>query len=543
MPEKQLPVRPNLEQYKKQAKELARACREGDADALSRLRAHSRHSAEEHVALSDAQLVIAREHGFESWPRFAAHIEQLRIAAVVAELADPVDAFLRAALVPRDGSSHSGGTLDEANAILARYPEVAKANLFTAAVLGDEAAARGFVARDGAAVRTAGGPYGWDPLCHVCFSRYLRLDAGKSHGFVEAAGVLLDAGANANAGWYEKPWQPGEKEVWESALYGAAGVAHHAGLTRLLLERGADPNDGETPYHAPEGYDNTVLEILLESGKVDERGKSWILARKADWHDLEGMKLALAHGADPNFIPHWGRSGLQHSILRDNRIEMIRLLVEGGGDPLVTNTCDGWNAAQMAARRGRGDVLRLFEERGLEVRLDGVDALIASCALGDAQQVDALLGEAPGLRRALLADGGELLGTFAGVGNGEGVRCLLDVGVPVDARNSGDAYFGIAADSTALHVAAWRGEAGTARVLIERGAAVNARDGRGRTALELAVRAGADSYWKRRRSSDWIEPLLQAGASTEGIDVPTGWAEADELLSRYSGGTGSLDEG
>src|SRR6185437_780469 len=186
------------------------------------------------------------------------------------------------------------------------------------AVLGDEAAVRGFIARDRAAVTTAGGPYGWNPLCHVCFSRYLRLDAGRSEGFVEAARALLDAGADANSGWYEKPWQPGEKEVWESVLYGAAGMAHHAGLTRLLLERGADPNDGETPYHVPEGYDNTVLKILLESGKVDERGKSWIVARKADWHDFDGMKLALEYGVSPNFIPHWGRSGLQHSILRDN---------------------------------------------------------------------------------------------------------------------------------------------------------------------------------------------------------------------------------
>jgi hypothetical protein len=31
-------------------------------------------------------------------------------------------------------------------------------------------------------------------------------------------------------------------------LYGAAGVAHHADMTRLLIDRGADPNDEETPY-------------------------------------------------------------------------------------------------------------------------------------------------------------------------------------------------------------------------------------------------------------------------------------------------------
>ncbi len=535
MPEKQLPVRPNMEQYKKQAKELARACREGDADALSRLRAHHPQPPEGRVALSDAQLVLAREHGFASWPQFAGEIEQARISAAVADLTDPVDAFLRAALAPRDGSSHAGGTLDEANAILLQYPQVAKASVFTAAVLGDEAAVRGFIAGDATAVTRTGGPHGWDALCHLCFSRYLRLDAARSDALVATARALLDAGANPNAGWYEKPWQPGEKEVWESALYGAAGVAHHAGLTRLLLERGADPNDGETPYHAPEGYDNTVLEILLESGKVDERGKAWILARKADWHDYEGMKLALEHGADPNFVPHWGSSALQHSILRDNRIEMVTQLVDGGGDPLIPNRKDGGNAVQMAARRGRGDVLRLFVARGFAVRLDGVDRLIAACALADRVRVEELVAAEPALRDALIAEGGDLLGAFAGVGNSDGVRCLLQVGVPVDALYSGDAYFDIAKDSTALHVAAWRGEADTMRLLIERGAAVNARDGKGRTALQLAVRACTESYWMRRRSMEWIEPLVRAGASAEGIEVPTGWVEADELLRRYAG--------
>ena len=69
------------------------------------------------------------------------------------------------------------------------------------------------------------------------------------------------------------------------------------GRDAALLEHGADPNDGETPYHAPEGYDNTVVELLLKSGRLDERSKAWMLARKADWHDDEGMKLVLDHGA------------------------------------------------------------------------------------------------------------------------------------------------------------------------------------------------------------------------------------------------------
>jgi ankyrin repeat protein len=534
MPEKQLPVRPNLEQYKKQAKELARACRDHHADALERIRAHHPQAPEGRVSLTDAQLVLAREHGFESWPKFAAEIERLRIAAAIADLADPVDAFLRAALVPRDGSSHSGGTLDEANAIAARYPQVAGANIFTAAALGDEAAVRGFLAQDGGLVKAKGGPYNWDALCHLCFSRYLRLDAGRSDAFVRTATALLDAGADPNAGWYEKPWREGDPEVWESVLYGAAGSAHHSGVAQLLLDRGADPNDGETPYHVPEGYDNTVLEILLKSGKVDERGRSWILARKADFHDLDGMRLALEYGCNPNYVPHWGTSALQHSVLRDNRIQIIELLMEHGGDPMLANKKDGGNAVQMAARRGRGDVLRLFAERGVDTQLRGFDAVAAACASGDCGRAAELLKTEADARAMFAVHQGDLLGTFAGVGNTEGVRCLLDVGVPVDALFSGDAYFGQAAGATALHVAAWHGNSDTMSLLIERGTPVDARDSRGDTALQLAIRACTNSYWSNRRSPEWVEPLLRAGASVEGVEVPTGYAEADELIRRYS---------
>ncbi len=407
MPEKDLPSRPNLEQYRKQAKELARASRAGAADAIARIHRHhprftaSNSPAPARVSLADAQLVIAREHGFESWPKIAAHIESLRIARAVASLDDPVAAFLRAAVVPRD-DSHVSGTLEEAEAILARYPEVARANIGAAALLADEATVRGFLARDSANANSPGGPYEWDALLHLCFSRYLRLDAARSEAFVRTARALLEAGANPNAGWYDKPFQPCGKPEFESAIYGAAGVAHHPGVTRLLLEYGADPNDGETPYHAPESYDNTVMRILLESGKLTDRSRTWMLVRKADLHDFDGMRMALEFGADPNAIPMWGNNALQHAIQRDNGIEMIRLLLDHGANPLLPNGRDGSSAAAMAARRGRGDVLELLAERGIDPRLADVDRLIAACALADRARMDELMNSEPALLAELL---------------------------------------------------------------------------------------------------------------------------------------------
>jgi ankyrin repeat protein len=91
MDAKELPARPSLEQYKKQAKDLVKvfndfsARESGDPEAIQQIKKHhlrlGKLSEAEirnaKFALADAQLVIAREHGFESWPKFAKHVEAL----------------------------------------------------------------------------------------------------------------------------------------------------------------------------------------------------------------------------------------------------------------------------------------------------------------------------------------------------------------------------------------------------------------------------------------------------------------------------------
>jgi ankyrin repeat protein len=108
-----LPPRPNLEQYKKLAKDLQHACKSGDrgairdwaarwAETLARLEGqeitpevqrgiqrdretverqwHKPQKSKEHVGrctLAGAQFFVARCHGFTSWPKFVKHLEAL----------------------------------------------------------------------------------------------------------------------------------------------------------------------------------------------------------------------------------------------------------------------------------------------------------------------------------------------------------------------------------------------------------------------------------------------------------------------------------
>jgi len=72
----QLPDRPDADQLRRQARELHRAAVGGDTAALGRLREVSGK-----ITLSAAQLAIARDYGFPSWPRLKAEVERRRAGA------------------------------------------------------------------------------------------------------------------------------------------------------------------------------------------------------------------------------------------------------------------------------------------------------------------------------------------------------------------------------------------------------------------------------------------------------------------------------
>jgi ankyrin repeat protein len=345
---------------------------------------------------------------------------------------------------------------------------------------------------------------------------------------VAAAAILLDSGADPNTGFLADEHQP--NPTFESALYGAAGVAHHATLTKLLLDKGADPNDGETEYHAPEWFDNRPMEIIVESGKLAPAGLTTMLHRKLDWTNYEGVVWLLDHGADPNAVSHWGARALDHSIGRDNDLRFIEALLDHGADPGL-ETPNGVNAFMRAAAAGRADVLDLFARRGFTYYLDGDAAFLEACARGDANTARRLVNEDPELIERVQSEHPDTLANFAGAGNTDGVRLLLDLGFAIDSRSHHPGSKG----SSALHLAVWRERLPTVELLLNHGAPLESKDPAGDTPLGLASRALTEmSEWTPHESTAIVATLLQAGADVSAVRrFPTGSPEADDLLRRF----------
>jgi ankyrin repeat protein len=403
------------------------------------------------------------------------------------------------------------GSLEQADAILAAHPEIAGSDIYVAALLADDAAVRRFLAADPASATAKGGAKGWDALTYLCFSKYLRLDPSRSEAFLRAATALLDAGASANTGFEHQGHGP--KPAMETVLYGAAGVAHHPEMTRLLIDRGADPNDGEVAYHTPETLDNRAMKVLVESGKLTPETMMWLLARKMNWHDEEGVAWLLDHGADANFPGPRGNRPLHQALQDGNTISYFERLLDHGADPTLPGG-HGKSAFALAARLGRADVLDLFEKRGLSEELQGDDAFLAACARGDAATARRLIAEDTGLIQRIQSQNGATVVDFAGSGNTAALALMLDLGFDVASARTAPKWL---EGETALHVAAGHGLLPIAKLLIERGAPLEAKNARGRTPLAVCVRCFEEqSEWTPNDSTPAIaQVLIDAGANVE----------------------------
>ncbi|MBP6508053.1 MAG: ankyrin repeat domain-containing protein [Opitutaceae bacterium] len=455
---KQLPERPDLEQLKKQAKELLDNVHAGQAEALVRIGKEEI----EAFALNDAQRIIAREYGFESWPKLKLHLETRTEEAAEARL-------IQAAL---DGD---GATVQS---ILAERPTLRQRSLSVAAALGDETMVAQWLDREPAAVKTKAGPRNWEPLLYACFGRITGGDAARA----AIAGQLLTLGADPNAHWIDAIWPDSP----QAGLYGATGVNNYPHLARVLLVAGADPNDCESRYHATEARHLEALAVLREFGTdFSGPGKPWgntPLYFLLGWYKpaqavRDGIRWLLEHGAaDPN-VPSYAdtlnETPLLLAVRNSWEQEMIELLLRHGADPRFRRR-DGRTAYALAVRGGRDEAAALLLAHGAPEEVGTVDRFLGSCMRGDEVAARALLAGQPDLISRLTTDERLIVHEAAKRELPEAIAVMARLGMDLAAVSEQEHHGG----ETALHLAAWHGQAKAVAMLLQAGAPLHVHDKR-----------------------------------------------------------------
>jgi len=451
-----LPERPNLSHLKTQAKDLLRGYRRGDPSAAVRLRqwlpaARGKDDAALDalaLRLHDAQSCVAREYGFASWTDLKAFVD-----ARAAERASR-EVLLRTWLPLVYGGGFLRSNPAAAARLLEHRPDVTGTDPLLACATGDVPRVRAAIDRDPVWVNRPGGPLDMPPLVATTHSGLARLTAWSDR-LLRCTKLLLGAGADPNQSWVD-PVFPTHRL---SALYGAAGKQHHEGMTRALLDAGANPNDGESLYHAVESADPTCARRLLDAGAAIEGTNA--LFHALDFEPLTPVELLLFRGADPNARLR-GTRPIHHAIWRGRSAAHIAALLAAGADPTAMNA-EGLTPYRLALRYGYLAVAALLRPRGLEEPIAPEEAFVAACARADRASAAALLRRDPDLLRRLSTDQLRVLPDCTAAGRADAVRVMVELGWPIDVRG-GDW------DASALNLAVFQGDADLTAWLLAHGA-------------------------------------------------------------------------
>ena len=490
----ELPSHPNVQYLKKQAKALLRDFHQGKPDAIEKFTALQLKAPPK---LSDAQHLIARDYGFDSWSKLKERVESL------AEKTDDPLELARKAFREDDAVG--------VHRLLKRHPQLrAKIN---------------------------------EPIAEFDAPVITQV---RSRAMLD---VLLTAGADINA--KSRCWAGGfglldcaSPELAAYAIKRGAELTVHAAARLGMLERlkqlittnpelvHAKGGDGQTPLHFASTIE--IAEYLLDQGAD-------IDARDVD-HDSTAAQYMVR--SRPEIARYLIRRGCKTDILMaaalgdadlirkhlDADPECIRMRVSDEYFPMVGGEKGGtiyqwelgWyvSACQVAKSFGHADVFRILMERS-----PADEKLLNACWLHDQGRVESLLAQNPTLAASLSPAGRRHLAHAARNNDLSAVRLMLTAGLPVDAVSQHH--------STALHWAAWYGNAEMVQLILRHQPELENIDNDFKaTPLGWAIH-GSENGWHREKGdyASTVEALIKAGAKPP--DTIEGSEVVREVLRKY----------
>ncbi len=469
-----------LENLKKEAKRWLKALRANDGEARARLeRAYPDAPAE--PGLRDVQRALALEHGLAGWSALKKRLEAQ--APGDKQRAELADLFLENAcadpILASGPAAHDRRGRD-ALRILTRHPKIARGSIHTAVVCGDLEQVERILKERPEAATEPGGPLRrrrlreseklWTPLLHLCYGRLPTAAAGDNA--VAIARLLLDRGADPN-----DYFEVGSPQNRYTALCGVVGEgeddapphSQREALVRLLLERGAEPYDIQLLYNMHFHGDLLwVMELIYEAAVKAGRG--------ADWDDPNWAMIDMG-GLD------FGARYLLGIAVEKNNLKLAEWLLSHGANPNAARKPGSkfppLSLHEEALRQGGAEMADLLSRFGAIPSAppapEGEESFTAACFRLDREETRAILAKRPEYLRSPTA-----MFAAARQDRADVVAFLLDLGMSVEIEDEHK--------QRPLHEAASHNSLRVAALLIDRVAEIDPVESNwGATPLGFAI--------------------------------------------------------
>jgi ankyrin repeat protein len=272
-----------------------------------------------------------------------------------------------------------------------------------------------------------------------------------------------------------------------------------------LLRDNADPNShdetGASALMYAAAFSSPECMRLLITKGADVDGVNQVHATALMWAspEPEKVKLLLSKNAGVNIRTDDGQSALLLAARRPGNIETVRLLLSHGADPKAVDK-DGVGFLRIAYGQGDAALEQAARTAGLEcTRLEqlGDEPVLTALGSGDKDLIATVfrLGASPNELIKMESAHVPAMGLLAFAGATPPIQILLDHGANPNVKSDRGftpLMMAAAADTPDLELI---------RMLVQKGADVNARDQKGRTVLDWALTQGETEVSKYLRSA------------------------------------------